>query len=150
MFIRTQLCLEYSLSVMCMGYGNTLPVTVAELWFSLAMMLIAGSVYAFVIGGICGAVATEDPATAEFKMHMDALMRFFRETKLPEDLKMRALEYLNFTEVKLRAEANQTVLEIMPDSIRGEICTYQYAEIVHKIPFLVGCFEGIYLARSLF
>merc|ERR550514_2252068 len=51
------LCLEYSLSVMCMGYGNTLPVTVAELWFSLAMMLIAGSVYAFVIGGICGAVA---------------------------------------------------------------------------------------------
>ena len=65
MFIRTQLCLEYSLSVMCMGYGNTLPVTVAELWFSLAMMLIAGSVYAFVIGGICGAVATEDPATAE-------------------------------------------------------------------------------------
>ena len=96
--------MQYSLSVMCMGYGVTEPITVVELWFSLAIMLIAGSVYAFVIGGICGAVATEDPATAEFKAHMDALMRFFRECKLPEELKMRALEYLNFTEVKLRAE----------------------------------------------
>ena len=57
-------------------------------------------------------------------------MLFFREIKLPEQLKIRALEYLNFTEVKLRAEAHQTVLEIMPDSIRGEICTFQYAREV--------------------
>jgi hypothetical protein len=37
------LCIEYALSVMCMGYGITEPVTQVELWFSLSMMLIAGT-----------------------------------------------------------------------------------------------------------
>jgi hypothetical protein len=52
-----------------------------------------------VIGGICGAIASEDLATAEFKNHMDTLLQLFREHTLPEGLKIRALEFLTFTEV---------------------------------------------------
>jgi hypothetical protein len=52
MMQRYALCLEYSLSIMCMGYGTTEPTTPLELWFSIAMMLIAGVVTADCLG--CG------------------------------------------------------------------------------------------------
>jgi potassium voltage-gated channel Eag-related subfamily H protein 7 len=134
------LCLEYALAVMCMGYATVAPETSAERWFSLCMMLFAGSVYAYVIGGICSAVAAEDGAALEFKENMDTLMLFFRNISLPEELKMRAYEYLNYCENMFRDESHRDVLMLMPPSIRGDICIHQHSKLVHQIPFFQKCF----------
>jgi hypothetical protein len=137
------LSLEYALTVMCMSYATIMPETSVERWFSLVAMLIAGFVYVFVIGGICSAIAAEDSATMMFKENVDTLMLFFRNIALPNELKMRAFDYLNYCENLLRDDSHRDVLMIMPQSIRGDICTFQHSGIVSRIPFLQKCFKPV-------
>jgi hypothetical protein len=91
------ICLEYSLSIMCMGYGTVSPANPLERWFSVFCLFFAGSLYAYVVGGICAAVAAEDPAIMAFKSNMDMLMNFFRRHHIPDDMRIAAYDYMKFS-----------------------------------------------------
>jgi potassium voltage-gated channel Eag-related subfamily H protein 7 len=103
------ICLEYSLSIMCMGYGTVEPTNATERWFSICCLLSAGSLYAYVVGGICAAVATEDPAIASFKENMDMLMLFFHRHSVSDDMRVAAYDYLNFSKELLQDRCHQQV-----------------------------------------
>jgi potassium voltage-gated channel Eag-related subfamily H protein 7 len=127
--------LEYSLSVMCMGYA-TIPITSTERWLSVFCMLFAGSLYAYVVGGICAAIAAEDPAVQQFEENNDMLMTFLEDHQIPHDLRIRAFEYYAFSKNMLRNQCHVQVLDFLAPSIRGLIAQKIHGEWISKVPFL--------------
>ena len=45
------------------GYGDVAPVTLGEQCLCIFAMLLGGSIYAYVIGAVCGIVSSMDEAT---------------------------------------------------------------------------------------
>ena len=58
---------EVSIMFMVMSYGRFVPRNSFESVIAILCMLVAGSVYAYVIGSICSVVSMRDPATQEFQ-----------------------------------------------------------------------------------
>lgn len=48
------------------GYGDVAPVTLGEQLICIFAMLLGGSIYAYVIGAVCGIVSSMDEATTEY------------------------------------------------------------------------------------
>jgi hypothetical protein len=130
------LCLEYSLTIMCMGYGTVEPQTSPERWFSICCLLSAGSLYAYVVGGICAAVASEDPAVVQYKENMDMLMTFLEQHRMPNTLRIRSYEYFEFCKQLLRDKCHIQVLEYMAPSLRSEIASHIHGKWIASVPFL--------------
>jgi potassium voltage-gated channel Eag-related subfamily H protein 7 len=130
------LSLEYSLSIMCMGYGTITPLTSTERWYSIFCLLFAGSLYAYVVGGICAAVASEDPAVSQYKENMDMLMVFLEHNKMPDALRIRAYEYFEFCRTLLQHKCHVQVLEHMAPSLRAEIASRIHGKWISSVPFL--------------
>jgi len=129
------LCLEYALGIMCMGYASVTQENLAELWYSVFCMLIAGALYAYMIGGICGALAMEDPAETHYKESMDLLMKFMDEKEIPPDMKIRAFEYLEYCKPLMQHQFHVQVLELMPKSLRGDICLHTNGPQLSRMKF---------------
>ena len=68
-----------------MGYGEAAPLNLPERLVSCLFMVVAGSVYAYMIGAICGLLADTDPATAEFQNNADLLNEYMREHRITGD-----------------------------------------------------------------
>jgi len=66
-------CLEFAMMIMVLGFGTIKPATSFERSVALLCMVVAGAVYAYVIGAICSVVTTRDPATAKYQETMDLL-----------------------------------------------------------------------------
>ena len=94
-FDKYALSIDYALACMCMGYGTVSAKTVTEVWFSILCMMVAGAVYAYVIGGICEALSNEDPASKQFREAMDMLNGFFRKQAVPEELRQKCHTYMD-------------------------------------------------------
>ena len=61
------------------GYGDVTPQTNAERGISVFAMCIGSATYAYVVGNICGLIATMDQATTEFNASMDDLNLYMEE-----------------------------------------------------------------------
>jgi hypothetical protein len=114
-FGKYALSIDYALGVMCMGYGTVSANSIEEVVFSCWAMLIAGSAYAYVIGGVCEALANQDPAETEFRHSLDKLHGFFRKHKVPNLLKMQCMNYMKWKRVIIEAETYRSTLsELSP------------------------------------
>jgi hypothetical protein len=80
---------EFAILALGVGYGQAVPQTVTEQVTAIFCILVFGSVYAYVLGSICGIVSNTDPATAEYRQKMDHLNAFMAEIYLPQDMRVR-------------------------------------------------------------
>jgi hypothetical protein len=55
------------------GYGDIAPQTNGERMIAIIGMMVGSAAYAYVVGNICGVIATMDMATTEFNASMDDL-----------------------------------------------------------------------------
>ena len=74
-------CVEFSLMAMVFGYGAIEPVGTSQRAFALVCMFIGGSVYVYMIGAICEAVSSIDPASTAFKQTMDMLNMYLSDIR---------------------------------------------------------------------
>lgn len=128
-------CLEYALGIMCMGYASVTQENLTELWYSVMCLVVAGSLYAYMIGGICSALALEDPAETQYKENMDLLMKFMDDMNIPNDLRVKSYEYMEYCKQLMQHRFHVQVLELMPSSLRGDICIAINGEWLNKMKF---------------
>lgn len=58
-------------------------------------MLIGASLWAYMIGNVCGIVASLDVQALMFQQKVDNMNSFLREKRVPEPLQLRIREYLH-------------------------------------------------------
>ena len=106
------------------GYGDVAPVTPGEQVLCIFAMLLGGSIYAYVIGAVCGIVSSMDEATTAYHKTMDELNIFMVENKLPKLLRVRLREYFQHCRQLQRAQHYQDLLVHMSPMLRGEVAVY--------------------------
>jgi len=67
---------EFAMCIMVLSYSeNVIPSNAFERAIALFCMLIGGGVYAYMIGTICGLLASSDPVASEYQAMSDLLVR---------------------------------------------------------------------------
>ena len=120
------------------GYGDIVPTTTSERFYIIFAMLIGTSVFAYVVGSVCGIVASMDKKSAEHHDLMDTLNSMSRELKLGDDLQMRLRDYFRYKHTSTNMDEWHVMLEKMSPSLRGEVAMRQCGRWINNVLFFKG------------
>lgn len=120
------------------GYGDVLPQTSTERGVCIICMMIGGGVYAYVVGAVCGIVASMDEATTEFNQQMDHLNVYMDKVKAPKDMKIELRTYFLHSKDLLQHKYFSRVVNVLSPGLRGAFSNHTNGAWVRKIPFFVG------------
>jgi hypothetical protein len=130
------LSIDYALACMCMGYGTVEAKTITEVWFSIGCMMLAGAVYAYVIGGICEALSNEDPSSKQFRESMDMLNGFFRKQPVSMKLRQQCHSYMEVYHSKIEESVYNKVLNLFPPQLQQRLAVSMMATLVQDAQVL--------------
>ena len=117
------------------GYGDVTPETDAERVVSIIAMCLGSAMYAYIVGNICGVIATMDQASTEFHATMDDLNLYMNENNLPRDLRIRLREYFMYCRHQQRQKYYQGLLTKMSPALRGEVTVFINRAWIDQVPF---------------
>lgn len=124
------------MTVTTIGYGDVVPKTTAERWFVIFAMMVGGAAYAYIVGSVCGLVASMGELTAQLHRKIDDINVFMEEQKLPNDLRVKIRGYFHYTAKQYRNEHYHQLLSEMSPEMRGEVFRRVNAKWVVKLPFI--------------
>ena len=124
------------------GYGDIFARTVSEQAFSMVMMLLGVSWYAYVVGSISTVLASFDRQNKMVREKLLQVNSFIRETKLPHDLGQRVRQYYEYSLSKRRNglftyDADE-ILQELSAALRTDVITHVEADLISRIPFFRG------------
>ena len=123
------------MTITTIGYGDIELTTEGEKGVGMVAMACGGFIYAYIVGAVCGIVATMDAATAQFQQRMDALQDYMKENRIPKELRYRLREYFYHTRELQRAHHYNDLLSLMTPTLRGEVAVLSNADWVKRVPF---------------
>ena len=127
-------CVEFM--IMVLGFGKIQPATHLDRIVSIVLMLVAGSLYAYVIGAICSVVSTRDPATAKYQETMDLLKLFTEENRLPPALRARVQGYFRHCRGLFRNRMyRDTLTDTMTHELQREVALATQRTWVERVAF---------------
>ena len=98
-------------SVSRLESGNVAVAEAVNFGLMVVCFVLAGSIYAYVIGAICGIVSQMDPATQHYNQTMDQLNGFMEEIHLPQEQRNDYRDYFTFCKHKFKVEYYLNLLE---------------------------------------
>lgn len=129
-------CLYWSvMTLTTIGYGDIAPQTTAERLVAILCMLTGGSIYAYIIGAVCGIVSNIDKATSSYLQALDNLNRYMAEIKLPNDLRLQLREYFDHCRQLHRNKYYQGLLLQMSPSLRKAVAMHCHSVWIRAVPF---------------
>ena len=84
-------------------------------------MIIGSSIYAYVVGQICGTIANMDEAKANFNKYSDSLTLFCEEQRIPKELGVRLREYFRMSKSVQARKYHRELLSVMSPSLTAEV-----------------------------
>lgn len=109
-----------AVSAMFGSIGPIAPGNFFEYIIVTLMMLFGSMVWAWVIGSLCGILATLNPHTTHFRNQMDELNYFMRMNDMPQGIRERLREYFRMTQDYERQHAYDGLLHKMSIQLRGD------------------------------
>mmetsp|Transcript_24771 Transcript_24771/g.68993 ORF Transcript_24771/g.68993 Transcript_24771/m.68993 type:complete len:217 (-) Transcript_24771:624-1274(-) len=119
------------------GYGDVLPSTLAERAFTIGAMIFGTSVFAYVVGSVCGIVQNLDRRSTEFYELMDNLSNFAEENSIESELKKRLRAYFEYRSQYTSISEWNDLLRLMSPALRGEVAMLKCGNWVASIPYFV-------------
>ena len=129
-------CLYVALNNVFGGSCEIFPASYAEFVVQSCMILLGGSVWAYVIGSACGIIATIDPAMIEHRQTMDELNIFVDDQGMPLDLAVKLRSYFRNTLHLVRAKRYEHLLLEMSTKLRGDASYMMAKRQLASVPYL--------------
>ena len=128
------------------GYGDISARTAQEQVYSMLMMLLGVSWYAYIVSSMSTIMASFDRQNKAIKEKMHSVNAFIQDAKLPATTAKLIRRYYDFalTANKNKSLLNSNVynadmiLEELSSGLRAEVLLYVERALVSKIPFLKG------------
>jgi potassium voltage-gated channel Eag-related subfamily H protein 7 len=117
------------------GYGDVPIVTHSERVLAVVCMLIGAGVYAYMVGAICGIVASMDQLTTEFNQTMDSLNDYMSEMGLPKDMRYKLRSYFHHCKHINRVRSYKHLLEGMSPALRGRVTSLVHGPSLKNVYF---------------
>jgi len=124
------------------GYGDISARTVGEQCFSMIMMLLGVSWYAYVVGSMSTIISSFDRQNKLIRLKMIQVNTFIQESKIPLELGMRIRKYFEYS---LARKSNglfgydaDNILNELSSTLRIDVVTHVERKLIKRIPFFDG------------
>jgi len=124
------------------GYGDITPQNLLEYNICTAFMLIAGFVWAYIVGSVVSLLSQLDPDNAQFKQTMDELNGLIENRNLSPALRRKLREYMVVAKSVGQIHHQQQLLET-------HISSGLQREVVLETPVTQTVLKKVYWARHL-
>mmetsp|Transcript_50304 Transcript_50304/g.60493 ORF Transcript_50304/g.60493 Transcript_50304/m.60493 type:complete len:827 (-) Transcript_50304:108-2588(-) len=124
------------------GYGDISARTIWEQFYSMLMMLLGVSWYAFVVGSMTSVVASFDRQNKLTKEKMLQVSAFCRETKLPNNLATQIRRYFEYACSRKKNglfgfDADEIMHELS-STLRTDVICFVEKDLIDQITFFEG------------
>lgn len=123
-------------TVSTIGYGDVVPVTNPERIYSIVAMIIGAGIYAYIIGAICGVIATLDRTETTFYRKMRHMELLLRAAHIPYWGRTGAKRYLfDSKQMQKRKLNSHLLLKLSPD-MREQLSLHVKATSLEKVLYI--------------
>jgi len=129
------LCYEFSLMALVLGMDGVEPANPKERNVALFILVVSGSVYTYVVGGVCSILSQSDPITASFRQTQDLLGHWCAENKFPAELALTMSQYFTFSKPVFRWRMYGQVVDDLAPSLRARASHYTHKQWLDGVPF---------------
>jgi hypothetical protein len=121
------------------GYGDITPHRDFEYVFSIMIMLIGASTYAFIIGNIASLASNLDSARASFFNRIEAISQYLHSRQVPPQLNEKVRNYYEYLWAHHRGVKEEALFEDLPPSFRLSLLLYLTKDLLEKVPLFKYC-----------
>lgn len=82
------------MTITSIGYGDIVPLRYEEYWVCILCMMVGGLTWAYIIGSICGILASNGPVEERFEENMDNLNCMMRDAHVEVHERQKYREFL--------------------------------------------------------
>ncbi len=121
------------------GYGDITPHRDFEYVFSILVMLIGASTYAFIIGNIASLASNLDAARASFFNRIEAISQYLHSRHVPPRLNEQVRDYYEYLWAHHRGVKEEALFDDLPPSFRLNLLLYLTKDLLEKVPLFKHC-----------
>jgi hypothetical protein len=121
------------------GYGDITPHRDFEYVFSILVMLMGASTYAFIIGNIASLASNLDAARASFFNRIEAISQYLHSRHVPPQLNEQVRNYYEYLWAHHRGVKEETLFDDLPPSFRLNLLLYLTKDLLEKVPLFKHC-----------
>jgi len=118
------------------GYGDVVPQSTLEYVVVSICATYMATIWAYVIGAVCGIVSTLRPHEISFKRIMDDLNEVMADREMPSDMRCRLRRYFHEARDMTKARIEQNVIDHMSPVLQGEFSLFVHQRWVRKVWYL--------------
>lgn len=132
-------CLYWAITTLTtVGYGDIAPSTEIERIFTLMVMFLGISMYAYTIGNVSSLISNLDAAKARYRQKLDQMKIYMRENKIPHKLQQKIGEYYQYIWIENRYLRDYDILEELPYPLKTKLALQLHKEVIEKVPIFKG------------
>lgn len=133
----------WALSVLTIGESGDLdlgiqPETPLEAAFTLLMVFLGVSMFAYIIGNVSSLVLSLDSAQSKYREKLDQLKVYLRRNQVPIDLQEEIINYYEYRWQTNKDTDEIDVVEELPISLKAKVYLHLHKEIIEKVPLFEG------------
>lgn len=117
------------------GYGDSPPLTVAEVGYVSIGVLVGASTFTYVVGTLSSVVEELNEASDTFRTRIDHLKAYLRERGISGPLADRLRRYYEYYLLQRDDENEETILSALSDDLRSQLVLHLNRDVVSKIGF---------------
>lgn len=121
------------------GYGDITPNRNIEYIFTMIVMMLGASMYAFIIGNIASLISNIDAAKASFRNKIEAISQYLRSRNVPHNLNEQVRSYYEYLWAHHRGVKEDVLFDDLPGPLRLEVLLYLTRELLEKVPLFKYC-----------
>ncbi|ORZ37520.1 cyclic nucleotide-binding-like protein [Catenaria anguillulae PL171] len=120
-----------------------------ERWMGKVVYIVAQMYIAWIGSSLTSVLANSRAIRTTMQKRADVIMDFLKTSKLPQHLRKRVKEYLNFSWLRNRGVDATTLLDDLPSTLRAELALKAYGHLLTKVPLFSGADDAFFRALSL-
>ena len=128
------------------GYGNIAAgeQTVQELGFTISVMMLGVTMYAFIIGNVASVITDMNASRSRFREKLDRIQTYLREKKVPQGLQKKVRSYYQYMWEYNRdtstdfLSVEQYYLNDLPRSLSTQISLCLNQKLIESVPMFKG------------
>jgi hypothetical protein len=121
------------------GYGDITPHRDFEYVFSIVVMFVGASTYAFIIGNIASLASNIDAARSAYFNRIDAVTQYLHSRQVPHDLNEQVRNYYEYLWAHDRGVQQDALLADLPPPFRLTLLQHVMKDLLHSVPLLKHC-----------
>merc|ERR1740130_1347002 len=123
-FTQYVTCLYWStMTLSTIGYGDVVAT------------FVGASLYAYIVGAVCGIIASMGQDETDFHQTMDHLNNYMNDVKAPPEMRRRMRQYFHARKSLHKDKYYIEVLDMMSPGLRGQFSCYCHGSWITKIHF---------------